>query len=110
MNEMWRPIPGYENYLVSTCGRVYNQKPGRKPKMLRPSSGKNGYQIVIVYKHSRPKGFQVHRLVLEAFGPPCPSDGHQCNHKDLDKTNNRLSNLEWVTRQENMRHWKGNRQ
>ncbi len=105
MREEWKPIPGYEHYLVSNYGRVFNQKPGRRPKILHPSSGKNGYLVVVLYKDGQAKGYQIHRLVLLLFKGEAPSSEHQVNHVDLNKRNNRVDNLEWVTRLENMHHY-----
>jgi hypothetical protein len=59
----------------------------------------------IELQRSGPPGqYFVHLLVLDAFGPPKPTPAHECNHIDGDKLNNHISNLEWVTRTENIVH------
>jgi len=62
-----------------------------------------GYHFVSLTNKDGLREFQVHRLVLETFVEPCP-DGYQTNHKDGNKQNNRLENLEWMTCGENHAH------
>jgi hypothetical protein len=87
--------------LVGTDGHV--MVPGdkfHKPHWTRGSRMKNGYFSVCAQGH---RNLLVHRLVLETFVGPCP-DGFECNHKNRDRTDNRLENLEWVTHRDNMRN------
>lgn len=74
---------------------------------MRPGKNSRGYMMVQINlegtRASR-KARTVHSLVLEAFIGPRPTPSHQGNHKDGDRTNNRLGNLEWVTPSENARH------
>ena len=65
--------------------------------------GRAGYPVVRLTRQSRCKTHSVHRLVAEAFLGGCPA-GHEVNHKDRDRWNPTASNLEYVTRSENMRH------
>lgn len=94
MEEIWKDIDGYEGlYQVSNIGRVRSLKFG-KIKVLKQEIIKKGYKRVHLLKNRKMKGYLVHRLVAEAFIPnnnnlPC------VNHKDEDKTNNRIENLEW---------------
>lgn len=100
--EEWRPIEGYENYQVSNYGRVKslgNDKT-RKEKILKQGKKKDGYLQVNLYKEGKMKPFLVHRLVATAFLDN-PSNLHCVNHKDEDKTNNCVENLEWCTHQYN---------
>lgn len=100
MSEEWRPIPGFA-YEVSDAGRVRNQK----GHVLRPCTQHRGYLQVSLFRRKplRPSSVRVHRLVAAAFIPN-PDNLPEVNHKDLDKTNNAASNLEWVNHVENHAH------
>lgn len=98
MQETWRPIPGYEtDYSVSTHGRIRSQRRGRI-KILKPIFEKwNGYFIVTLYdKNGKSRKERISRLVALAFIPN-PHALPEVNHKDEDKTNNNVDNLEWCT-------------
>jgi hypothetical protein len=106
--ETWRPAPGWEGrYEVSDHGRVRRIAPGVGAKVgyiLKPGPHPQGYRTV--YLSLAPgvrKTVTVHKLVATAFLGPCPP-GHEVNHKDGDKTNNRATNLEWVTHVANIQH------
>ena len=94
MKEIFKDIKNYEGlYQVSNLGRVYSV---RNNKILKPKLNKYGYLSVnLKYKGSRVTK-SIHRLVGEAFIPN-PNDLPQVNHKDEDKTNNCVDNLEWCT-------------
>lgn len=106
-NEIWKPVKGYENlYQVSSYGRVSGMgrvtSDGRlvKGKMLKPEKQGKGYFCVYLSKDGKRKCYLIHRLVAEAFIPN--PNNHPCvNHKDEDKTNNVVENLEWCTHQYN---------
>ncbi len=98
----WRYVPGRDDYLVSSDGEVLSlSRRWRQPRVVRGALDRNGYHRV---KVAGQRVF-VHRLVAEAFLGPQP-DGHEVAHLDGDRTNNRLSNLAWVTHTENMAHQK----
>lgn len=98
--ETWKPIPDIEAYSASTDGRIKNNKTGR---VLKPGIGAHGYPVIGLVSHGKRRTFTVHRLVANTFIPKEPH--HQgVNHIDGDKTNNRLSNLERCTAQQNNRH------
>ena len=99
--ENWKPI-AFTNgdYLVSDMGRVKTAKTGR---ILAPAVSEAGYERVGLFKCDREKRYRVHRLVAEVFIPN-PDNLPQVNHKDGNKRNNCVSNLEWVTAKENMVH------
>lgn len=94
--EAYRDIPGFENYAVSTWGRVMNKRTGR---YLKPSPNAKGYLRVDLYGE-RKRHMHVHRLVAAAFIPNRQGKP-QVNHIDGNKENNSVSNLEWVTDAEN---------
>lgn len=104
-DEIWKNVPGYDKYYISNYGRVKNldyKRSGREVIML-PGRIRNGYIVVVLSQNAVRKTYLLHRLVAEAFIPN-PNNNPQVNHKDGDKTNNHISNLEWVTRKENVRH------
>lgn len=96
--EQWKSISGYENYRVSNLG---NCKSG--DNVLVNKMDTVGYLIICVSKKSKSKTFRIHRLVATAFIPN-PENKPQVNHKNGVKTDNRVDNLEWVTRSENINH------
>ena len=96
-------IKDYEKYEITEDGKVINTETGR---ILKPEMIWDGYERVTLSKDGVTKRFRVHRLVAEAFIPnddPCKD---QVNHKDGDRKNNSVDNLEWVTCKENIRHGK----
>lgn len=92
MKEIWKTIECYENYEISNLGRVKNKK---KNYSLKPLN-LNGYLVVCLCKNGKQKLFRIHRLVAFAFLPN-PNNYPFVNHKDEDKTNNHVNNLEWCT-------------
>jgi len=90
-------IPGHPDYMITNDGEVYSL---RMKKWLIPVKNRDGYWT---YRLSG-KTKQAQRLVLESFIGPCPSRRHRANHKDGNKINNLLTNLEWVTHQQNIQH------
>lgn len=93
--EVWEDIQGYEGYYqVSNLGRVKSLYKGSA--ILKGSVNNRGYHTVILYKDGKYKHFLKHRLVAQAFIPN-PQKLPQVNHKDEDKSNNNVSNLEWCT-------------
>lgn len=94
--EIWKDYKDYKgHYQVSNFGRIKSIKFG-KEIILKPGTNKNGYSYVILYKNGKVKKFTVHRLVAEAFLPN-PDNLPEVNHKDENKLNNCVSNLEWCT-------------
>ena len=95
---------------IYTLDHLYLRKNGRmdnrKGKQLKPKIDKYGYETVVLTKNGSRKNFTVHKLVAWTFIPN-PENKPQINHKDGNKLNNRVSNLEWVTEKENQIHkWK----
>lgn len=87
-----KDIKGYEGiYGITSCGRVWSYK---NKKFLKPADNGKGYLHVNLCKDGKVKHFSVHRLVAEAYIPN-PDNLPQINHKDENKANNCLQNLEW---------------
>lgn len=100
-----RDISGYEGkYAITSCGKVYSYK---RKIFLTPGERRWGYQKVSLCKNGKVKDYYVHRLVAEAYLEN-PEHKTQVNHKDLNKKNNSLCNLEWATPSENIIHYKEN--
>lgn len=109
--EQWRIIPDAADYQVSDHGRVrrhlHYARDGRPYHLLSPETIKGGYKRVSLLAMNngrfRRDHYLIHVLVARAFLGPCP-EGHEVNHKDLCPANNVLSNLEYVTPAQNVRH------
>ena len=103
-NEIWIPIKDYKKlYEVSNLGRIKSHKRlGTKGGILVPILSKSYYSVNL-WKNGHLKIKKIHRLVCQAFLPNIENKP-QINHIDGNKLNNKLSNLEWVTQAENMRH------
>lgn len=104
-NEIWKPVVGYEGkYEVSNMGRVksldYNKTDKRA--LMKPQLCK-GYLRVLISSNGKRKQRLIHRLVAQAFIPN-PNNLPEVNHKDEDKTNNRVENLEWCDRSYNINY------
>lgn len=113
--EEWRPVVGFEDaYEVSNLGRVRrsgraartgNGRGGgaRIGRLIAQGDAPGGYVRVQLWKAGRGRAVLVHRIVAAAFIGPVP-DGEEVNHRDGDKKNNAVSNLEYLTRSDNNRH------
>lgn len=97
----WKTISGFEGcYEVSNCGEVKSVR--KNGVLLKPWIDNWGYLNVCLHRDGKPNRKKVHRLVAEAFiYPYC---GEQVNHKDGNKQNNSVDNLEWCNGSENMIH------
>ena len=94
--EIWKPIKDYEGlYMVSNWGRVKSIKFG-KEIILKQWTSSNGYSQVNLCKNGKVKNYKVHRLVAEAFLDNT-DNLPEVNHKDEDKQNNNVENLEWCS-------------
>jgi len=106
--EIWKPVEGYEGrYRVSNHGRIWSTPTYQADRLLKPGTQSRGYLTVVLYDGSTPKcprSFSVHRLVMSAFGGDPDPEQTQINHKDLDKSNNHIDNIEWSTPLANNQH------
>ena len=110
IEEIWRSIDGYEGlYEVSNTGlirsldRFVGNRNRIKGKILSIKIEKNGYCSVALFKYGKMKRYLVHRLVARAFIPN-PDNLPQVNHKNEDKSNNNVDNLEWCSIEYNINY------
>lgn len=98
--EYWRVIPSFPVYSASNYGRIRNDGTGR---IMHTYPNTRGYLALTLRRDNKQVPQMVHRLVAEAFlGGPHPD--LDVNHIDGNKVNNYIENLEWCTREENVRH------
>lgn len=100
MKEIWKPLENYEGlYEVSNYGIVksLNYRKTGKERILKGNANGDGYLRVTLTKNGKKKTCRINRLVAQAFIPN-PDNLPEVNHKDEDKTNNKVENLEWCTR------------
>ena len=95
--DKWQKIN--KNYMISTSGDI--KRIGREVNHC--VRNKNGYLVTDLYEDGKRTTVRVHRAVAEAFIPN-PENKPEVNHKDGNKMNNRVENLEWVTKSENALH------
>ena len=111
--EIWKDIEGFEGlYQISNLGRVYslggrimgrmNNRYKNKPRFIKPHM-RNGYSHACLKKDGKQYHLKIHRLVAMAFIPN-PNNLPFINHKDENKTNNTVENLEWCTAKYNLNY------
>lgn len=103
MEEVWKDIPGFEGeYQISNMGKVKSFSRYQEGRILKPwltkGNGKSGYYYISLGRKHRQL---VHRLVALTF---LIKNNQTVNHKDGNKLNNRVDNLEWVSYSENNKH------
>lgn len=107
VNEEWKKIKGFERYEVSNHGRIRSNTK-IKDLIMKQTTHYKGYKQIFLYiengGHVDVKFF-VHRLVAEAFLEN-PTNLPFVNHKDLNKGNNYIENLEWIDESGNAQHWR----
>jgi NUMOD4 motif/HNH endonuclease len=101
VTEQWQPVLAFEGrYEVSDLGAVRNARTG---VVLKPRLDSDGYQLVTLWSPKK-VDLKVHHLVLCAFTGPAPKDRPECDHRNGERADNRLSNLHWVTVSQNRRN------
>lgn len=103
MNVIWKPVVGFEGlYEVSNTGQIKSIA-HKNPYIMIGGYDQSGYKMVILRKNKKAYTKRIHRLVAEAFLPNL-SNLREINHKDENKENNNVSNLEWCTREYNVKY------
>ena len=100
INEKWKSIEGFPSYFISNQGNVR-----KDDKILKPGINQNGYYRINLFRDGKCNTRLIHRLIAKAFIPnPNPDEFTQVNHINGIKTDNSISNLEWVSPKENVNH------
>lgn len=107
MQEIWKPIEGYKYYEVSNLGNVKTFSRWKEGRLMRLIKESNGYlRVNLVSNDGKQRKVSVHRLVAQAFLPN-PYNLPEVNHKDENKENNCVDNLEWTAQQDNINYGTG---
>lgn len=98
MIELWKVIPELDMYEISNMGKI---KSKRKNKLMNLVEDSDGYLIICLHQNKKQFNKKVHRLIIEAFNGKSELE---VNHKDGNKKNNKLDNLEYCTMMQNQQH------
>ena len=102
IEEVWKTIPFAKDYKISNYGRVLSNRYRSKNRILKQKITKCGYnEIHLMTNEDELKDFLVHRLVMMVFNPIENMENFEVNHKDENKQNNYIDNLEWCSSKEN---------
>jgi hypothetical protein len=105
-NELWKEIPQTNGrYQASSLGRIatMNYKNSHQIRIMKPAKDANGYYRTMIIINGKLSTIKVHRIVAQAFIQN-PLNKLEVNHINNNRDDNRISNLEWVTRRENLDH------
>lgn len=100
MEEQWAEIKDFEDYQISSQGRIKSFKQDKENGKILSYGSSGKYYTIVLRKNGIPYNKYIHRLVAEAFIPN-NNNFPEVNHKDEDTHNNNIENLEWVSRQYN---------
>lgn len=106
MEEIWKPIPGFNRYHASNLGRLKSltYKNTKKERLIKPALSPDGYlQTMLLDDTGKYRTWKIHRWIAHTFLGTRPT-GLEINHKDGNKTNNSIINLEYCTRSANIKH------
>lgn len=112
MKEIWKTLADYQDYQISNKGRIRSLIKNKK-RILKIQKDSDGYCVIIIKTKNSYKNYIISRLVASYFIEN-PLNKKEVNHKNGNKLNNKVNNLEWVTHAENMKHarktglWNGN--
>ena len=101
--DLYTEIKGYPGYFINQLGNIKNAK-GHVMHAKKTNNSTTGYYATKLFVNGKPKYPSIHRLLAMTFLGDPPTDKHVVNHIDGNGLNNTLSNLEWVTVRENVRH------
>ena len=97
----YKEIPGFPGYLISKYGLIKSIK---SKKYLKSNIGKQGYRHLVLMKNGKKVCMKIHRLVALTWLEKPLKEIYEINHKNANKLDNRASNLEWVSKSENLIH------
>lgn len=113
MKEIWKDVPNYEGiYQVSNLGRIKSlyftsniyKKKFYKEKILKPKKGKDNSLRIELWKDKKHKTVVLHRLIATTFMENLIDTNMTVNHKNGNRLDNRVENLEWLSRADNIRY------
>lgn len=113
MKEIWKDVPNYEGiYQVSNLGRIKSlyftsniyKKKFYKEKILKPKKGKDNSLRIELWKDKKHKTVLLHRLIATTFMENLIDTNMTVNHKNGNRLDNRVENLEWLSRTDNIRY------
>lgn len=105
MKREWRVIEEAPDYMVSNRGEIWSNRTSNSKQLKTHHNKYTGYQqCILATEKNKRKTFNMHILVAKAFIDN-PNGYKRVNHKNLDKTNNHIWNLEWLSQEENIHHY-----
>lgn len=108
IEENWKVIPGFSKYEASSLGKIktFNWKNSKKEAIIKPALSGGYLKTVLINDDGKKCSIKVHRIIAKTF--ILNIEGYEVNHINAVKHDNRVCNLEWCTRQENLQHSKDN--